>query len=217
MTEFLSNSLNKTKLNGLIQKTAINPLFWSWPGEIVITHGKGIWRLSDGPEEFISWQDQLHEEADNRMIMHIRDMIINSHCESIIVRTVDSDVIIILVAFLSQFLALNEALQVYVDFGMGEHRRVVDINKVFLSIGEEMSKSILFLHAFSGCDSTASFYGKSKSSWYRKLQSYPGKEELLAVSEKISWNTDMIDAENSVKLIQQFVLFFLWTNSTISQ
>ena len=70
------------------------------------------------------------------MIMRIQNMIINSHCESIIMLTVDSDVIIILVAFLLQLLALTESLQVYVDFGMGERRRVVDINKVFLSIGE---------------------------------------------------------------------------------
>ena len=61
----------------------MNPLFWSWPGEIVVTHGKGIWRLSDGPKEFTSRQDQLHEKAGNTLITHIWDMIIKNHCESI--------------------------------------------------------------------------------------------------------------------------------------
>ena len=84
------------------------------------------------------------------MIMHIQDMIIKNYCESIIVRTVDSDVIIVLLAFLLQVLALNEAVQVYVHFGMGEHKRLVDIKKVFLSIGEEIYKGILFLNAFTG-------------------------------------------------------------------
>ena len=39
----------------------------------------------------MAWQNVLFEEADNRMIAHIKDMITENHCKCIQIRTVDTD------------------------------------------------------------------------------------------------------------------------------
>ena len=46
------------------------------------------------------------EEADNRMVLHIRDAMILRNKHEILVRTVDSDVIIILLGFFSPVFTL---------------------------------------------------------------------------------------------------------------
>ena len=39
-----------------------------------------------------------HEEADNRLLLHIRDMLLNDSIQKIIVCSVDTDVLVILLA-----------------------------------------------------------------------------------------------------------------------
>ena len=74
----MQNSLNETKLNEIIQKVAANPLFWKRSGEVTITHGKRVWTRSDGFRDIINWQNQLMEEAYNRILIHVKDMVIQN-------------------------------------------------------------------------------------------------------------------------------------------
>ena len=46
------------------------------------------------------WQDALHEEADNRILVHVKDMMVQDDCKSIQIRTVDTDVVVIMLAFM---------------------------------------------------------------------------------------------------------------------
>ena len=50
-----------------------------------------MWILSDGKTEIMAWQTVLFEEAHNRIIAHIKDMITENHCKCIQIRTVDTD------------------------------------------------------------------------------------------------------------------------------
>ena len=105
---FLKNDGNKTLLNKIISQHAARPLFWKLcDAEIVITRNSRIWSKADGPKELVPWVEQVHEEADNRMVAHIMDMLKqDNNIESVCVRTADSDVIAILVAFMAEFKAL---------------------------------------------------------------------------------------------------------------
>lgn len=69
-----------------------------------------------------------HEEADTRIVVHARHALENG-ADSIIVRTVDTDVIVILVGKLFDLLAYNEHADVWVAFGMKRHFSYVNINK----------------------------------------------------------------------------------------
>jgi len=48
----------------------------------------------------MTWIEEVHEEADNRIVVHIEDML-KTGVADIKVRTVNSDVIVILLIFLS--------------------------------------------------------------------------------------------------------------------
>ena len=103
----IKNDDNKTDPNKRISQLAIRPTRWTWEAEIYVTYGKGVRSRSDGNVDIMRWIDGLHEEADNRIIIHIADMIRND-ITKIKLRTVDTEVIVILLAFMPQFLELNE-------------------------------------------------------------------------------------------------------------
>ena len=71
-----------------------------------------------------------HEEADTRIVVHVRHAL---------VRTVDTDVVVILVGKLHDLLAYNQLSKVWVAFGMGCHFSVININGVCSSLGESKS------------------------------------------------------------------------------
>ena len=73
------------------------------------------------------------------------------------IRTVDTDVIVILLAFMAKFIEVDSNASLVVDFGTGEHRRSLSINHSFDKLGESVCSGLPFFHAFTGCDSTSSF------------------------------------------------------------
>ena len=70
------------------------------------------------------WIDGVPEEADNTIVIHIADMIRND-INKIKLCTVDTAVIVILLAFMPQFLELNENVCIWAAFGTGDHRRLM--------------------------------------------------------------------------------------------
>ena len=59
-----------------------------------------------------------HEEADTRIVVHIRHAL-ERGAQTVLVRTVDTDVVVILVGKLHDLLAYNQRAKVWVAFGMG--------------------------------------------------------------------------------------------------
>ena len=57
------------------------------------------------------------------MVLDIKDMIVNDGILDIVVRSMDTDVLVILLSFMTQFLELNENVKIWLDFGTGEGRR----------------------------------------------------------------------------------------------
>ena len=54
------------------------------------------------------------------MVLDIKDMIVNDGILDIVVRSMDTDVLVILLSFMTQFLELNENVKIWLDFGRGE-------------------------------------------------------------------------------------------------
>ena len=68
-----------------------------------------------------------HEEADTRIVVHVRHAL-ERGAESVLVRTVDTDVVVILVGKLRDLLAYSQLSKAWVAFGMGYHFSVTNIN-----------------------------------------------------------------------------------------
>lgn len=113
-----------------------------------------------------------HEEADSRISLHVHDTL-RKGATSILVRTVDTDVVVNLVEFFYCLSNQYPDLDLWVGFGTGRHFRYYHINSVCLELGENKCEALPFFHAFTGCDVTSQFNGKGKKSTYKTWKSLP--------------------------------------------
>ena len=113
-----------------------------------------------------SMPDCNHEEADIRMVVLLRHALLLEGAVTALVRTVDTDVVVILVGKLHDLKAVNAHVNIWVTFGMGRNFKLISINRICASLGEQKSRSLPLFHAFTGCDTTSAFNGKGKrSAW----------------------------------------------------
>lgn len=117
-------------------------------------------------------ENSNHEEADTRMVLHIIHAIANG-CTSINVRTVDTDVIVILVGKFQDLKLMTNDLDLWVSFGVGKSFQNYSINSICSSLGECKSRGLPIFHALTGSDTTSAFHGKGKLSAWKAWQAYP--------------------------------------------
>ena len=151
------------------------------------------------------WIAESHEEADNRLILHMKDMILNNHVIRIHVRSVDTDVMIILLSFMPQFLEYNENVDVWLDHGRGDGRKTYHINKLYHELGDSLCLGLPFFHTFTGCDSTSSFYGRPKRAFYNHWMSYDRTNDVTLAFQQLSWLPTLEKVEANMAVLERFV------------
>lgn len=103
-----------------------------------------------------------HEEADTRMLFHLKHASQNGFNRVLIVCS-DTDVFVTSIGILGAGLI---APDVEVGFVTGRasagNKRVIDISKIKQALGTDVSYALPFIHALTGCDSTSALHGKGK-------------------------------------------------------
>ena len=92
--------------------------------------------------------------------MHLMNTLENG-LNSIVVRTVDTDVMVVLI---SEFHAIHKVFpeaDIWIAFGTGKNS---GFTTVCGNLGRDKSHSLPTFHAFTGCDTSFSFFGKTKKS-----------------------------------------------------
>ena len=203
-TDFLKNSENKEDLNMFLASAARHK---SWEKLVYVTHGEGVKECTTGGDIRMYEDDGLTlEEADNRMICHISHMI-DSGMSRIAVRTADTDVIFILLGFMSQFYNNDNRIKIFCDFGTGDHREVIPIHSMHQRLGEEICLGILFFHAFTGCDSTSSFFEMTKKKWFERWLSCPMSDKVTTAFQQLSWLPSEETIMRNLDTIKEFISF----------
>jgi 5'-3' exonuclease len=106
-----------------------------------------------------------HEEADTRLLIHLQDALLNG-CATCTVRTVDTDVVVILIGKFHHLITLCQNVNIWVAFGTGKNFTYYHINAIYENLGKDMSMALPVFHSFTGCDTTSSFYGiGKKNAW----------------------------------------------------
>ena len=162
---FMSNDKNKTQL--------INLLLEQWKTDkyaaklvdrnIYYVIGEKVYRLTseDGtavsayPEESLF---SSQEEADTRIILHclnVSNSLPQTCC--IIIRSPDTDVLVLLAKYCKDI--KNKIL---FDTGMGNKRRLLNVNDIHKNKGEDICSVLPALHCFTGCDTTSAFVHRGK-------------------------------------------------------
>ena len=130
------------------------------PGDLYITLDgrESVGHRGTGHEMQIKCKQ---EEADTRIIIHILHALT---CGSlnVLVKTSDSDVIIILVHHFPQFSQVSKGCSVMVKFGIGKSQKLINIRELHDGLGPNRSKALPLFVALTGCDTTSSLKGHSK-------------------------------------------------------
>lgn len=142
------------------------------------------------------------EEADGRVILHVRDMI-GAGFTSVLVFSTDTDVVALCVSFFPKFVALG-LRELWVLYGSGEKKRFIAAHKIAEALGIDKAEALRGFHAFTGCDSVSFFSSKGKKTAWRAWTDTHTRA-FLAISQvnwmsKIKWARE-IKAKYSCNLL----------------
>ena len=159
---FLTDENNKSRLNAFIIQNFINSSVWD--KEFCCSNGLKNVITNTGEKEIYNpaMMNSVLEEADNRIVCHIFDMVQNHNVSHISIRTADSDVIVIILGFMQQLIEIKHDITVSVDFKSSTSRKIISLNTIFAQLGSQICSSLPFSHAFTGADATCSFFKVSK-------------------------------------------------------
>ena len=86
------------------------------------------------------------EETDTRMCLHVW-YALEKGSRIIQVRTVDTDVVVILIGVCGELLTMFPTAQIWVSFGMGDNFQQIHINTVCLNLGDFKAHALPGFHA----------------------------------------------------------------------
>ena len=118
-------------------------------GVIVTTKGKEF--LCNKRRDLSMLSLCNHEGADTRLLLHAADCA--RYFPKILIRTVETDVVIIATALFPELLPT----ELLIALGVGKHLQYLPIHAISKRLGTGRSKASLLFHAFTGCDQTLAF------------------------------------------------------------
>ena len=138
-----------------------------------------------------------HEEADTRIFIHAKHASV-SGMKKILIRTFDTDVVILAIAFARKL----EADELWVAFGVGKNLRYLPIHKIASSLTTQQCEGLPFFHALTGCDTVSYFSGKDKKTAYHTWKCYPEATECFRT---LSSPQAML-SEEQFRVLERFVV-----------
>src|ERR1700678_1743506 len=102
------------------------------------------------------------EEADTKIILQIGIALKSKEIKTIFVRSVNSDILVLLIGHFENFCKLEPDVEICLSIGTGEKKRYFNIRKIYTRLGSEKSSVLPFFNALTGADCTSSFLGKGK-------------------------------------------------------
>jgi len=112
------------------------------------------------------------EEADTRILFHV-DNGVQLGCRKILIRTVDTDVVVLAVAYQQHI----KATELWVAFGTRKHFRYIPAHAIASNLGDQKCTALPVFHAITGCDTTSCFSGKGKKTAWETWNASPAVSE----------------------------------------
>ncbi|KAI8481116.1 hypothetical protein Bbelb_411300 [Branchiostoma belcheri] len=155
--QFLRLNSNKIELFEFLTATLVDCASADHP--LVVTDGPNVQCVA--PRDTSRIAPCNHEEADSRIMVHVADAAAEGF-RKIMVRTVDTDVVVLAVAAVQQ---LGE-IELWIAFGTGKEFRYIPAHEICESLRPQKSMALPVFHAFTGCDIVSQFaqVGK-KTAW----------------------------------------------------
>ena len=130
------------------------------------------------------------------------------------VRTVDTDVVVLVGHF--YFLRdQHPSSDIWVAFGTGKHLCYYHINTICANLGVERSWALPPFHAFTGCDTTSSFFGRSKKSAWQAWSAYPEATEAFVHIAQHPYEPISLSSEHFLTL-ERFTVVLYHKSSSLT-
>ena len=144
------------------------------------------------------------------MIRHAINQAANG-LENITIRIVDSDVLVLLLSSVERLIEAG-VKSVFTVLVKKNGTEEFDLIKILNKFGADICRALPFLHAFSGCDTSSSFYGKDKSTLWNPWMSFSKSTELTHTFIELGSNPFAISEEN-IRLLKLFILYVYFGKS----
>jgi hypothetical protein len=132
--------------------------------ELILTDGPGI--ICIPVRDSGNLAPCNHEEADSRIMVHVADAVLRGF-NKFLVRTVDTDVVVLAVAAVQEL----GLIEIWIAFGTGKDFRYVPVHEIAASLGPRKSLALPMFHAFTGCDTVSHFAQVGKTTAWKVWES----------------------------------------------
>lgn len=192
--QFLCVNENKTQLFQLLAKKMVTD---EYPGkQVLCTYDDQV--LTSTTMNVDSISPTSHEEADGRLLLHVKHAVDSGHAR-ILIRTVDSDVVVISISLFSQIQGIEE---LWIEYGCGKYRKLIPIHGICSKLAPEISRNLISFHSITGCDTVSTFCGIGKKTAWKVWMSF---REIDGVWHQLCTGTSEID-DKCHDLLQRFVI-----------
>ena len=190
--DFLLISENKTELFSFLASsvTAIET-----DKQIISTYQEEI--LCTQPRDMLGLAPCTQEEADSRIMLHLKDIVMEGNSK-VSIRTVDTDVVVLAIKAV-ECLGIPE---LWVAFGVGESFRLIATHEIANALGPQRCMALPMFHAFTGCDTVSYFGGKGKKTAWKVWMAFNDVTEAFCdLANKPSSIND-----ESINLLERFIV-----------
>ena len=203
----LSSTESKAKLTVFIAESWKEQRRREKLGKVVlmVTSGEICFQISKEDVVEIVELGSTQEEADTRMMIHVKHAA--ADYRKVLVISEDTDVFMILLSLHSQI-----GTRVLLRKGKKNAVRLIDISRLGTVLGTDVCNALIGVHAFTGCDSVSSFSGQGKVkavNLVNKNQDY--RETFTAFGQQWQVTDDMF------QMIQAFTCSMYCLNTKIKE
>ena len=124
--------------------------------------------LSNRPTDISALSPCKHEEADTRLMLHLKHASDQGHSKAYI-RTVDTDVVVLTISHFHD-MSLSE---LWVGLGSGKTFWEIPIHVITEQLGTQRCQTLPLFHAYTGCDMTSSMFGIGKKTAWTAWNAFP--------------------------------------------
>ena len=203
---FLTRVSNKTSLiTFIVKEWRMETCRQKLEGKLLYANaGDTCYRITmEGSEEVPTLKSQ-QEEADGRLLLHASHAA-NEGFNSVLICSEDTDVFIMSLAFSNEIGAF-----LLMKSGTRMRTKVVVITKVAASLGLELCKGVLGMHAFTGCHTVSAFAGKGKAQALKILKkNKKGRDALTELGKDWDLPPELTDKIEELTCL-------LYSNNTVT-
>ena len=158
---------------------------------VYVSHGGMCLQLKNSQQDVLqiiqpSHRQGYHEEADTLIAYHAK----NISTGHIVVRSTDTDVLIVLLGLTQRTGSIN----IIMDYGSGNNWRYINVSEITDVLERKhpgLTEALLGLHALTGCDFTPCFYRKGKVKPFERLEAEESGEFVTALRSLTSVDVDI--------------------------